>query len=487
MKKTRDIIQAEALQALKANEYNGTCVINTGGGKGKVAIDAIKDGKFKSSLITSPRTNLQTMWKKELEKWNIHPNLSTEDAYNYHWHGFSYNRIYVSIINIQTCYKWTKETISKFDVVIADEIHTIVSPEYSKLIINARELNIPVIALTATPSLHDTFKEEFYKKYIPIIYEYHDSAKDGIINKRRYFIYQYELSDDYKVIVKTKSKEWIQGELSRYNYIESIFESSKLTIENFYFNEIKARVKTLNVDHFRPSYKRFFNKITSKDLDYFRKIYWNAMKRKKLPLDLYKYMRFVSKEDYAKFGMKAGYYSSIAPEAIKSYFFKYVWARDERKEFLWNLSSSADIAVKIKNKILDSQIANKVLLFSELTTQANKLSAYSVHSKQDEETNKQLIHHFDTGKIRELSSVNSLTLGLNLVGANWAILESYNSSATSIQQKLGRTDRLKADDVSNIVIIVPKSTQAEQWFNEFSKSLDLEDAVYINNINDLKI
>lgn len=409
MKKTRDIIQAEALQALKTNGYNGTCVINTGGGKGKVAIDAIKEGKFKSILITSPRTNLKTMWRKELDKWGISLHLCD-----------------IEIINIQTCYKLHKEELKEFDIIIADEVHLIASPEYSKLIVNARELSIPVIALTATPSLHDTFKEEFYKKYIPIVYEYHNSAKDGIINKRRYFIYQYELSNDYKVIAGTKKKPFTVGEKSQYEYLSQQIKKGQILM-----------AQTGSTDWFKDA------------------AYWG--------------------------------WGGNGTSAQRGAAIVYLNAIKYRKEFLWNLSSSADIAVKVKDKILNSQTKNKVLLFSELTTQANKLSAYSVHSKQDEETNKQLLYHFDTGKIRELSSVNSLTLGLNLVGANWAILESYNSSATSIQQKLGRTDRLKSDDVSNIVIIVPKSTQAEQWFNEFSKSLDLEDAIFINELKDLEI
>jgi superfamily II DNA or RNA helicase len=133
----------------------------------------------------------------------------------------------------------------------------------------------------------------------------------------------------------------------------------------------------------------------------------------------------------------------------------YLQAIKYRREFLNNLTSSAVIANKLKDKILNSQITNKVLLFSELTSQAEKLSAYSIHSKQDEETNRQLLYMFDTGTIRELSAVRSLSLGLNLVGANWAIVESFNSSSVDLLQKIGRTSRLNPDAVANIVIIVP--------------------------------
>ena len=50
-----------------------------------------------------------------------------------------------------------------------------------------------------------------------------------------------------------------------------------------------------------------------------------------------------------------------------------------------------------------------------------------------------------------------------------------------------RTDRLSKDDVANVVILVPEGTQANEWFNKFSESLDLSEALYINNINEIKI
>ena len=68
---------------------------------------------------------------------------------------------------------------------------------------------------------------------------------------------------------------------------------------------------------------------------------------------------------------------------------QYLNAIKYRKSFLWNLTSSADIANKIKNKILINP-DNKVLLFSELT-QTDKISNYSVHSNKPEEENKSLM------------------------------------------------------------------------------------------------
>jgi len=418
---TRDEIQSIAMAELTSHNYTGVVVLDMGTGKSKVAIDCIKQGNFKNVLITSPRTNLKSNWINELDKW-----LITAYAGNMYL-VVEKSSIPIRILteNIQTCYKWSEDTIQELDLIIYDEVHTC-GPEYFRLIEVALKYNIPVIGLTGTPNKTEEFKEAVLYKRLPIIYEYHDSAEDGLINKRRYYIYQYELSDSYNVIAGTKKKPFTIGEKSQYEYLSQQIKKGQILM-----------AQTGSTDWFKDA------------------------------------------ADWAWKGNGDGSQKSAA--------MIYLNAIKYRKEFLWNLSSSADIAIKIKEKILNSQIANKVLLFSELTTQANKLSAYAVHSKQQDVTNKMLLEDFDKGIIRELSSVRSLSLGLNLVGANWAIVESYNSSPTDLLQKLGRTNRLEVNDVANVVIIVPKDTQAEAWYNEFAKSLDLSEAVFINNVTDLKI
>jgi superfamily II DNA or RNA helicase len=473
----REKIQKEALDVLKENNFTGVVCFEMGTGKSKLGIDAIKEGEFKRVLITSPRTNLKENWRKELEKWNIL--YHSDNAYNYR-HLSMTRSIDITIENIQTCYKWDENIIKQFDLIIYDEAHTC-GEEYFRLIDIALKNNQSVIGLTGTPNKEEEFKSKVLYKSLPILYEYYDSAKDGLINKRKYFLFQYELSDEFKVEVKAKARSWKQGEKSRYVEIERIFNESKETIEKFYFNQIKSRVNILLAGQAQESYKRFFVKLTSRNLDYFREIYWNMMKSKKAPYNLYKSMRFLADEDYAKFGMKADFYARKAPEPIRSEFYKYIWARNERKKFLLNLESSAFIARAFKHKILESQ-NNKVLIFSELTDQCKKISTHSIHSKNKKEENDEKLSLFDSGEIRELSSCNSLTLGLNLIGANWAIMESYNSSETSVAQKMGRTNRLNVEDVGNVIIIVPKNTQAEEWFKTYSSKMKIENPEIITNI-----
>ena len=424
--KTREQIQSEALLALKQNNYNGTVILSTGTGKSKVAIDAIKEGNFKNILITSPRTNLKENWRAEIIKWwpavDNNYAFAVEGVSN-SWQAKVQDTL-LTIENIQTCYKWSLEQIQQFDYIIQDEIHTMATPEYGRLINLAKSLDIPVTGLTATSDAHKPEKELFYKVYCPIVYEYLDSAKDGIVNGRKYIVYKYELTYDYKVTAGTKAKPFVNGEKTQYEYLSSAIKKGQVMMS-----------RTGSQDWFR---------------------------------------------DAANWGWK-----NQGSPAQKAAAIQYLNAIKYRKEFLWNLTSSADIAARIKYSILHDK-NNKVLLFSELTKQAEKLSKYTVHSNNDEELNAKNLRDFDRGTIRELASCNSLTLGLNIKGANYAIMESYSGSTTGFAQKAGRTDRLAVDDIATVIFIVPKGTQSEQWFNNATKSLDLSEAIYVSNINDLK-
>jgi len=425
---TREEIQNQALQSLKKYNYNGIIVLSVGTGKSKVAIDAIKEGKFEHILITSPRTNLKENWKKELEKWEF----CYDGDICYNNKSITYM---IEIVNIQTCYKWSEKKLKQFDLIIIDEAHTI-GNEYFNLISKAQKFDVneyihkskpvPIIGLTGTPNKSDEFKKEVLYKELPIIYEYLNSAKDGIVNKTNYYKFEYELNDDYKILTGTKDKKWLIGEKAQYEYLEKQYALAK----NLMFQQ--------GADNY-----------------FTQSLIW----------------------------MREG--DAYQKEAGRKFFY----AVKNRKDFLWNLASSAHIALKIKKQILNGD--NKVLLFSELTQQAEKLSPYSIHSKTGEtakktlEQNSLVLEKFNKGEIRELSSCLSLTLGLNLTNTNWAIFESFSGSDTNAKQRGGRLQRLESNQFANAVIIVPKNTQSEQWAaNAFSS---VENIKIITNLNEIII
>jgi superfamily II DNA or RNA helicase len=437
--------QSAALQSLKENNYTGVVVADMGSGKAKVSVDVIKEGRFRDILITSPRTNLKENWKKELEKWGLEYNGLGQWVY-YNSDTFFVN---ITLENIQTCYKWDDQKISDFDLIIIDEIHTI-GTEYFKLIIAAQLFDVPIIGLTATPNKKDDWKREVLYKAVPILIEYYNAEEDKLVNSCRYWVYEYELTDNYKVLTGTKTKKWLVGEAKQYTYLTEQYDKAKNLM-------------------FAQGAKDYFN----------QSLIWMQSKT-------------CTKEQKV-----AGV--------------KFFLAVRKRKEFLWNLESSKQIALALKKKILDINLKtykdktgtliggeawtnwNKVLLFSELTSQAEKLSPYSIHSnngtsaKEIESNNKELLEQFNNGIIRELSSVRSLQLGLNMNGATHAIFESYSSSEVNSKQAKGRLNRLDIDNIANIIIIRPLNTQASTWFSAAFDWIRYSDYTVIHSVEELKI
>lgn len=415
----REQVQSEALQAL-INNNGGTCVLSTGTGKSKVAIDYIKYSNSRSILITSPRTNLKENWRKELEKWSFQQMNNIGQFVDKNNEEYS---PYIIIENIQTMYKWSKERLQLFDLIIADEVHTMTTPEYGQLLINAKELNITTIGLTGTPDDRKKDKFLFYQKYCPIVYRYLDSAKDGIVNKRKYIVFEYELDDIMQTTVTTKTKSWRVGEKKQYNYIQSQIDRGEELIRNI--------------------------------------------------------LR-VPKEDYVNyFGYaKAWYFNKDIAKEKKDAGGMYMRGITARQELLWNLNSTAQLANRLAFHIQDTFKDSKVLVFSARTEQAENISKYCVHSKNTDELNKERLNAFNLGTIKQLGSCYSLTLGLNLTHAEFAIMESYNGSDVQFKQKAGRLDRLGVDNNAIITFIVVKNTQGEKWFNN-SVTFDEDDEVRI--------
>jgi len=412
----KDELQSKALKTFIEAGSKGTIVLETGSGKSKVALDFVKQLPNETAatiLITSPRTNLKQNWHDELIKWGF-------QEWREGWWTYNGKRYMVVMENIQTAYKWKDR---KFTTIIMDEIHTMMTPEYSKLLEN-NEYN-SLMGLTATHDMTDeNDKELYYKQFCPVIFEYYNSAEDGLINKTRFFIVNHTLSNDDEVVItrKVKGKEVkeVMGELAYYEYMTERMKYGQ-----------QRMMQEGSQDWFADA----------------REWFWQ---RKGTP---------------AQKGAAAIYLN-----AIKA-----------RKTFLLNVPSTARIAAKISDGIRKAVPESKVLVFSELTAQADKISAATVHSHHSNKVNAQHIADFNSGDLRQLGSCNSLTLGLNLIGATHAVLESYIGSATQSKQKKGRLDRLASDEHADFWILRVPNTQSDTWYKKMTKKFDLSEAMYLSS------
>jgi superfamily II DNA or RNA helicase len=127
------------------------------------------------------------------------------------------------------------------------------------------------------------------------------------------------------------------------------------------------------------------------------------------------------------------------------------WLR-KRKHFLNALESSYLNCRKILNFIYQRDKNNRVVIFCELTEQANRCCKYSFHGKNEGEDN---LTKFQNGEINALSVVSKIQRGINLKKAEIAIFESMSGSTTKFEQKAGRMKRLGIDEVAQVIFMVP--------------------------------
>jgi superfamily II DNA or RNA helicase len=435
--KTQTEMQLEAVEVKK--QYNHmTAVVDTGGGKSKIAVDYIKSNpKVKYVVVVSPRTILKENMRKEFDKWIKTKGFSNAKNDNpFKWYfptnsgGVGRNKLYVHFDTIQTIYKWDMEEFKnitgfpRIDLIIFDEIHAIVTPEYSNVFSNLEYMES--LGLTATPDDNKTDKLALYNKYCPIKYRFKSSREHKIINGRRYIIFEHKLTDKFRVEAGSEKKRFMIGELKNYEYLAKKVEKAQ-----------EAMAKLGAEDYWNSAKEWYWDKKGNPEEQKAGRMFMNAI-----------------------------YY---------------------RKNFLLNLTSTRYLARNIVKAILEKSKENKVLVFSELTAQSRTISDYVIDSKQPEDVNDKNKLLFDEGNIRQLGSCNSLTLGVNLVGANYALLESYVGSSVAFEQKTGRTDRLPTDDIATVIIIKVTSTQNERWFTKAVKTLNInrDNSVVVNSMNEL--
>lgn len=124
----------------------------------------------------------------------------------------------------------------------------------------------------------------------------------------------------------------------------------------------------------------------------------------------------------------------------------------KRKKILDSLNSSVEV-VKELLRIIHSEEGNKVIIFSNLTSQADKFP-YPFHGKSPKWFDG--VAELNAGNINTLSVVKKLNRGVNLVGVNYSIKESYDGGETDFHQTHGRLMRLRPDQTAKYILLIPQ-------------------------------
>lgn len=160
-----------------------------------------------------------------------------------------------------------------------------------------------------------------------------------------------------------------------------------------------------------------------------------------------------------------------------------------RGQFLAGLESSAKVCKRLVNELIKE--GKKVLIFCNLSVQADKVCENSYHSKSVNN----MLTDFNEDKIKLLSVVSKIDRGVNLgvdsggvfspVGA--LILESPNRSATKFLQRSGRGRRLQVHQTLDVYLLIAHyrnfrgqslPTVVKRWVNNATKSINYKPIQY---------
>lgn len=161
----------------------------------------------------------------------------------------------------------------------------------------------------------------------------------------------------------------------------------------------------------------------------------------------------------------------------------------KRKSVLNNLNSSITVVKNIVANI-HARPGNKVLIFSALTSQADKFGFPTYHGKSPNQAG---LDNLNSGLINTLAVCKAINRGTNLIGVNYLIRESFDGSETDFNQTHGRLMRLDTQMTAKYIVLIPYyedlvkmqdgvfkrqglATQALRWAEKMTNSFDSSDS-----------
>jgi superfamily II DNA or RNA helicase len=198
----RNKIQSDAVKSIIDNNYQGIIDVAPRVGKSKIAIDSIKKLKKQKILITAPYNSILNSWQEEFRKWKVAKTKRPE------------------VINQRSL---EKVDLSKYDLIISDEIHTLSDRQLSCL------ENSKVLGFSGSIANKTKIKLKESLGIKPIFtYSIDQAIKDGIISDYEINIITCQLDSKRKYIsAGNKAKPFKTTEFHNYNYLSSMFDKFK--------------------------------------------------------------------------------------------------------------------------------------------------------------------------------------------------------------------------------------------------------------------
>ena len=212
--------QKKALNNWASFGYRGSIIAGTGFGKSRCAILAcshtINNTDNGKVCILVPTTQLQDQFADEFKKWGLSNCLDSVD-----------------IICYQSAYKLRNQ---KYDLVVCDEVHLGLSPEYRKFFEN--NSSDKILCMTATLPEEEEYRE-LLSKIAPTVYtiSLHECVALNIVSPYQIFCMPVELTPqeraDYKIINNNFVRcKYALGQYDAFNQARSIMANKNASSDD---------------------------------------------------------------------------------------------------------------------------------------------------------------------------------------------------------------------------------------------------------------
>ena len=197
MKKTKDQIQAEALDAL-SKVKRGTVAMSVGTGKTLVGLKHMAslyhDNAF--FLVVAPKVSIFQSWKDDAKKFDM--------------------EYLISHITFSTYLSLTKQD-SDYQAVYLDEAHSLLK-SHSWWLNHYQGI---LIGLTGTPpKMEHSERGKIFKHFIPVVYKYEtdDAVEDNILNDYEIIVHSLDLDTKQNMKAGKAPKFFYTSESANYKY-----------------------------------------------------------------------------------------------------------------------------------------------------------------------------------------------------------------------------------------------------------------------------
>ncbi len=136
--------------------------------------------------------------------------------------------------------------------------------------------------------------------------------------------------------------------------------------------------------------------------------------------------------------------------------------------------------IELTKRVLKQLKDKRVLVFTGLIEVANSLGINSYHSENNNTLDRD---HFIAGKLNRLAVVKQLSTGITFKSLDTAIINSFDSNAENLAQRISRVtckELFNEDKIAHIIIISSNEPVELQWLNKALTFFSKDKIKFIN-------